>query len=71
MGDLERLDFSNNNFSREVPKELVGNSTQLIVLKLSNNHFHDEIFFEHSSTGILELNNNNFTGTLPGVLPGY
>lgn len=47
---------------------MVGNLSSLLVLKLSNNNFHGEIFSEHfslfnESLRVLELNDNHFTGT--------
>ena len=69
MSNLERLDLSFNNFSGEVPQELIANCTRLNILRLSNNYFHGEIFSKNfnQSFSSLELNNNYFTGTLPVV----
>uniref|UniRef100_A0A7N2LNJ1 Leucine-rich repeat-containing N-terminal plant-type domain-containing protein n=1 Tax=Quercus lobata TaxID=97700 RepID=A0A7N2LNJ1_QUELO len=74
MSNLEKLDLSNNNFSGEVPMKLVANCTSLVVLKLSYNKFHGEIFskgfrYFNSSLRILELKNNQLTGTLPTMVP--
>ncbi|XP_050289661.1 receptor-like protein 8 [Quercus robur] len=74
MSNLEKLDLSNNNFSGEVPMKLVANCTSMAVLKLSYNKFHGEIFskgfrYFNSSLRILELKNNQLTGTLPTVVP--
>ena len=49
--------------------KLVANCTSLVVLKLSNNEFHGEIFsksfqFFNNSLRVLELINNLFRGTL-------
>ena len=67
MSNLWFLDLSFNNFSGEVPTELVANCTSLQILKLSNNNFHGEIFSKHFNLPLvnLELQNNNFIGTLP------
>ncbi|KAB1218733.1 LRR receptor-like serine/threonine-protein kinase GSO2 [Morella rubra] len=68
---LEALDLFYNNFSGEVPKELIGNCTSLILLRLSNNGFHGKIFSKHFklfSLQRLQLNNNQLTGTLSKVL---
>uniref|UniRef100_A0A7N2R4C4 Uncharacterized protein n=1 Tax=Quercus lobata TaxID=97700 RepID=A0A7N2R4C4_QUELO len=74
MSNLEKLDLSNNNFSGEVPMKLVANCTSLVVLKLSYNKFHGEIFSEgfrffNNSLRILELKNNQLTGTFPTMVP--
>ena len=71
-GDLSNLwvlDLSFNNFYGEVPIELVANCTScriLRVLDLSFNNFCGEIFSIHFNLSLhsLELQNNNFTGTL-------
>ncbi|KAK4591050.1 hypothetical protein RGQ29_021299 [Quercus rubra] len=67
MSNLEKLDLSFNNFSGEVPMELVASCTHLDILRLSNNYFHGEIFSKNFNLSLssLELNNNYFTGTLP------
>ena len=69
MSNLYRLDLSFNDFSGEIPVELIANCTYLKFLRLSNNKFHGEIFSKNfnQSLFLLELNNNNFTGTLPVV----
>ncbi|KAM3747369.1 hypothetical protein ACB098_05G029900 [Castanea mollissima] len=69
MSNLWVLDLSSNNFYGEVPMELVANSTSCTVLRLSNNNFCGEIFSKHFNLSLfsLELQNNNFTGTLPAV----
>nr|XP_023896501.1 LRR receptor-like serine/threonine-protein kinase FLS2 [Quercus suber] len=69
MSNLWVLDLSFNNFSGEVPMELVANYTSLQVLSLSNNNFHGEIFSKPFNLFLLslELQNNNFTGALPVV----
>uniref|UniRef100_A0A7N2LNG9 Leucine-rich repeat-containing N-terminal plant-type domain-containing protein n=2 Tax=Quercus lobata TaxID=97700 RepID=A0A7N2LNG9_QUELO len=69
MSNLWLLDLSFNNFSGEVPMELVAKCTFLKFLRLSNNNFHGEIFSKHFNLSLysLELQNNNFTGTLPVV----
>ncbi|KAK7854704.1 receptor-like protein 13, partial [Quercus suber] len=69
MSNLWALDLSFNNFYGEVPMELVANCTSLGILRLSNNNFHGEIFSKHFNLSLisLELQNNNFTGTLPVV----
>ena len=77
IGDMIKLgkfDLSNNNFIGEVPTKLVYNCTDLVVLKLSNNKFHCEIFsqrflfFVNNSLHVLELNDNLFNGTLPATV---
>ncbi|XP_075666534.1 receptor-like protein 56 [Castanea sativa] len=69
MSNLRLLDLSFNNFYGEVPMELVANSTSCGILRLSNNNFCGEIFSKHFNLSLisLELQNNNFTGTLPAV----
>ncbi|KAK7851170.1 receptor-like protein 1, partial [Quercus suber] len=69
MSNLYRLDLSFNEFSGEIPVELIANCTYLKFSRLSNNNFHGEIFSKsfNQSLFLLELNNNNFTGTLPVV----
>ena len=69
MSNLEILDLSFNNFSGEVPMELVANCTSCDILRLSNNKFHGDIFSKHFKLSLtsLELQNNNFIGTLPVV----
>ena len=49
--------------------DLVANCTSLHILRLSNNNFHGEIFSKYFNLNLisLELQNNNFTGTLPVV----
>ncbi|XP_065619853.1 cuscuta receptor 1 [Quercus suber] len=69
MSNLVILDLSFNSFYGEAPLELVANCTSLDILRLSNNKFHGEIFSKHFNLPLasLELQNNNFTGTLPVV----
>ncbi|XP_030968997.1 receptor-like protein 56 isoform X3 [Quercus lobata] len=69
MSNLWFLDLSFNNFYGEVPMELVANCTSCGVLRLSNNKFCGEIFSNHFNLSLisLELQNNNFSGTLPIV----
>nr|XP_023914130.1 probable LRR receptor-like serine/threonine-protein kinase At4g36180 [Quercus suber] len=72
IGDISNLvilDLSFNSFYGEAPLELVANCTSLEILRLSNNKFHGEIFSKHFNLPLasLELQNNNFTGTLPVV----
>ena len=69
MSNLGSLDLSFNNFYGEVPMELVANCTSCRDLWLSNNNFCGEIFSKHFNLSLttLELQNNNFTGTLPVV----
>uniref|UniRef100_A0A7N2LN42 Leucine-rich repeat-containing N-terminal plant-type domain-containing protein n=2 Tax=Quercus lobata TaxID=97700 RepID=A0A7N2LN42_QUELO len=69
MSNLKLLDLSFNKFYGEVPMELVANCASLGILRLSNNNFHGEIFSKHFNLSLvaLELQNNNFTGTLPVV----
>ncbi|XP_075665193.1 receptor-like protein 15 isoform X1 [Castanea sativa] len=69
MSNLRVLDLSFNNFYGEVPMELVANITSCRILRLSNNNFCGEIFSKHFNLSLLslELQNNNFTGTLPAV----
>ncbi|KAM3747363.1 hypothetical protein ACB098_05G029300 [Castanea mollissima] len=69
MSNLWVLDLSFNNFYGEVPMELVANHTFRGILSLSNNNFHGEFFSKHFNLSLmsLELQNNNFTGTLPVV----
>ena len=47
--------------------ELVANCTRLLILRLSNNNFHDEIFSKNFNQFLffLGLENNYFPGTLP------
>ncbi|KAJ9693007.1 hypothetical protein PVL29_011922 [Vitis rotundifolia] len=70
MSSLWGLDLSANNFSREVPKQLLA-AKDLGILKLSNNKFHGEIFsrdFNLTKLWVLYLDNNQFTGTLSNVV---
>ncbi|KAJ9693004.1 hypothetical protein PVL29_011919 [Vitis rotundifolia] len=65
-----QLDLFANNFSREVPKQLLA-AKDLEILKLSNNKFHGEIFstdFNLTGLGYLYLDNNQFKGTLSTVI---
>eukprot|EP00261_Vitis_vinifera_P036617 XP_019077860.1 PREDICTED: probable LRR receptor-like serine/threonine-protein kinase At4g36180 isoform X3 [Vitis vinifera] len=67
---LSMLDLFTNNFSREVPKQLLA-AKDLEILKLSNNKFHGEIFsrdFNLTWLKHLYLGNNQFTGTLSNVI---
>ncbi|KAF5932416.1 hypothetical protein HYC85_028587 [Camellia sinensis] len=71
MSQLMCLDLSSNNFSREVPNQLVRNYRSLSTLKLSNNNFRGQIvlfYFDLTQIGILQLNDNQFTGPLTNVL---
>uniref|UniRef100_F6HXI7 Uncharacterized protein n=1 Tax=Vitis vinifera TaxID=29760 RepID=F6HXI7_VITVI len=64
------LDLSTNNFSGEVPKQLLA-AKDLGYLKLSNNKFHGEIFsrdFNLTGLSCLYLGNNQLTGTLSNVI---
>ena len=72
MSNLWFLDLSFNKFYGEVPMELVANCTSCRILRaldLSSNNFCGEIFSIHFNLSLLslELQNNNFTGTLPIV----
>ena len=67
MSNLKKLDLSFNNFSEEVPMELVANCTSLDILRLSNNNFQGESFSKNFNQYLhyLRLENNYFTGPLP------
>ncbi|KAI4344184.1 hypothetical protein L6164_011439 [Bauhinia variegata] len=70
MGLLMLLDFSANNFSGELPEELVMGGNSLEFLKLSNNHLNGTISSAKSNLGalkILRLDNNHFTGSISTV----
>ncbi|KAL7179982.1 hypothetical protein ACSBR1_043233 [Camellia fascicularis] len=63
--------LSNNNLSREVPKQLVRNCKSLHSLALSNNKFHGRMFsddFKLTQIEYLRLNDNQFTGPLTNVV---
>ncbi|XP_028056660.1 receptor-like protein 15 [Camellia sinensis] len=71
MSNLDVLDLSTNNFSGEVPNQLVRNCISLGALKLSNNNFCGQIFsvdFNLTQLWILQLNDNQFTGPVTNVL---
>ncbi|KAF5932420.1 hypothetical protein HYC85_028591 [Camellia sinensis] len=71
MSRLSVLDLSTNNFSGEVPNQLVRNCRSLWILKLSNNNFRGQIFsvdFNLTWICTLQLNDNQFTGPLTNVL---
>ncbi|OMP01415.1 hypothetical protein COLO4_11886 [Corchorus olitorius] len=70
LKDLMSLDLSFNNFTGEVPKELVADCTNLRVLISSDNNFSGQIFSAHfnlSNLWFLKLNNNHFTRSLTDV----
>lgn len=65
MSLLDLLDVS-NNFSGEVPKELLAGCLKLLVLKLSYNNFHGHLFssnFNLTNLEVLRINDNKFSGT--------
>ncbi|KAI7979741.1 Receptor-like protein 13 [Camellia lanceoleosa] len=71
MSNLDVLDLSTNNFSGEVPNQLVRNCISLGALKLSNNNFRGQIFsvdFNLTHLWTLQLNDNQFTGPVTNVL---
>ncbi|OMP01414.1 hypothetical protein COLO4_11885 [Corchorus olitorius] len=64
LKDLVSLDLSFNNFTGEVPKELVADCTNYWTLVLSDNNFSGQIFsayFNLSNVQHLKLNNSHLT----------
>ncbi|KAJ9186235.1 hypothetical protein P3X46_005761 [Hevea brasiliensis] len=69
---LMALDLSHNNFSGEVPKELLSSCIFLTHLRLSYNNFHGQIMvFNITRFDYLQLNDNQFEGTLASLLPNF
>ncbi|XP_057998619.1 receptor-like protein 13 [Hevea brasiliensis] len=69
---LMALDLSHNNFSGEVPEELLSSCISLTYLKLSHNNFHGQIvIFNITRFSVLQLNDNQFEGTLASLLPNF
>ncbi|CAL5444142.1 unnamed protein product [Camellia sinensis] len=71
MSKLSVLDLYTNNFSREVPNQLVRNCRFLWILKLTNKNFRGQIFsvdFNLANIETLQLNDNQFTRPLTNVL---
>ncbi|XP_058000700.1 receptor like protein 21-like isoform X1 [Hevea brasiliensis] len=69
---LMSLDLSHNNFSGEVPKELLSSCIFLTHLRLSYNNFHGQIMiFNITRFDYLQLNDNQFEGTLASLLPNF
>ncbi|KAJ9186243.1 hypothetical protein P3X46_005769 [Hevea brasiliensis] len=69
---LMALDLSHNNFSGEVPKELLSSCIFLTCLKLSHNNFHGQIvIFNITPFDYLQLNDNQFEGTLASLTPNF
>ena len=54
MSQLLILDLSNNNFSGELPTQLLSNCTNLVILKLNDNQLQGEIVPEHMNLTNLE-----------------
>nr|GMC71293.1 probable LRR receptor-like serine/threonine-protein kinase At4g36180 [Ipomoea batatas] len=72
MSQLVYMDLSNNQFNREIPKEMVsGCLSNLVILKLSANRFHGEIFssyFNMTGLEVLHLEDNKFTGPISNAI---
>ena len=67
MSLLDLLNLSFNNFSGEVPKELLTGCFQLQILDLSNNKFSGHLLslnFNFTKLRVLKINDNQFSGTL-------
>ncbi|KAG8501484.1 hypothetical protein CXB51_003991 [Gossypium anomalum] len=70
MKNLQVLDLSYNNFSGEIPKELIVGCNDLRVLMLSGNKLHGQIFpmlYNLTQLRVLQLRNNYFSGNLSNV----
>ncbi|KAL4629128.1 hypothetical protein ACB092_05G286900 [Castanea dentata] len=68
MSLLDLLNLSFNNFSGEVPKELLTGCFQLQILDLSNNKFSGHLLsitFNFTKLEQLHLGQNNFSGSIP------
>ncbi|KAG8643710.1 hypothetical protein MANES_11G060012v8 [Manihot esculenta] len=69
---LVALDLSHNNFSGEVPERLLSNCISLSYLRLSHNNFHGQIaLFNLTRIADLQLNDNQFEGTLSSLLTNF
>uniref|UniRef100_A0A199UAP3 Leucine-rich repeat-containing N-terminal plant-type domain-containing protein n=1 Tax=Manihot esculenta TaxID=3983 RepID=A0A199UAP3_MANES len=69
---LIALDLSHNNFSGEVPERLLSNCISLSYLRLSHNNFHGQIaLFNLTRIADLQLNDNQFEGTLSSLLTNF
>nr|GME19980.1 LRR receptor-like serine/threonine-protein kinase GSO1 [Ipomoea batatas] len=72
MSQLVYMDLSNNQFNREIPKEMVsGCLSNLVILKLSANRFHGKIFssyFNMTGLEVLHLEDNKFTGPISNAI---
>ncbi|KAK8647758.1 hypothetical protein V6N13_121485 [Hibiscus sabdariffa] len=70
MRNLQVLDLSYNNFSGEIPEDLISGCGDLRVLILSGNKLHGQIFpllYNLSQLRVLQLKDNYFTGNLSNV----
>ncbi|XP_021602514.2 receptor-like protein 56 [Manihot esculenta] len=69
---LIALDLSHNNFSGKVPEKLLSNCISLRFLRLSHNNFHGQIaLFNLTRIADLQLNDNQFEGTLSSLLTNF
>ncbi|KAG8643677.1 hypothetical protein MANES_11G055431v8 [Manihot esculenta] len=69
---LIALDLSRNNFSGEVQERLLSNCISLSYVRLSHNNFHGQIaLFNLTQITDLELNDNQFEGTLSSLLTNF
>ncbi|KAG8643670.1 hypothetical protein MANES_11G060044v8 [Manihot esculenta] len=66
------LDLSHNYFSGEVPERLLSNCISVSYLRLSHNNFHGQIaLFNLTRIADLQLNDNQFEGTLSSLLTNF
>ncbi|XP_031287473.1 receptor-like protein 1 [Pistacia vera] len=70
MGEMKRLsvlDLSSNDFSGELPDHFVNGCFSLVLLRLSDNNFHGQIFPRQMNLTQLQwlyLDNNSFSGKI-------
>ncbi|KAE8713601.1 hypothetical protein F3Y22_tig00110206pilonHSYRG00181 [Hibiscus syriacus] len=70
MRNLQVLDLSCNNFSGEIPEELISGCGDLRILIISGNELHGQIFpqlYNLSQLRVLQLKDNYFSGDLSNV----
>nr|XP_023926965.1 receptor kinase-like protein Xa21 [Quercus suber] len=75
MSLLGTFDVSLNNFSRQVPKELLADCLRLSSLVLSNNNFSGHFdwlsLFNLTELFLLKINHNQFSGAMSNELPNW